>query len=677
MTSVCYTVEIFGSLNNFSMNIKITYNWLKEYLDTDADPYELQKYLSLCGPSVETVEKAGDDYVMDIEVTSNRVDSASVFGIAREAQAILPRFGKKAVLKKNPLDGLRFPDAGVDKLPLTITIQDKDIASRVTAVVLSDVTIRPSPESIRERLEHCGIRSINNVVDVTNYLMLEIGQPSHVFDYDTIKDHVLTMRLSTRGEAVTTLDGKKIELPGGDIVIEDGSGTLIDLCGIMGGQNSAVSEHTKNIILFIQTYNKRLIRKTSMTTGQRSVAVAYFEKGLDEERVEPAVASGIGLLTQFTGCSIASRIIDIFPSPYRAKTVPVSHEKIERTMGITISSPDVIDILNRLGFEVSEKGGTYEVSVPPERKYDIAIPEDIVEEVARIYGYHALPNVLSPMVYIKQPHEIEEMFAVSRRIKTVLKHCGLTESVNYSMVSGALLDALKLERTHHLALANSISEELKYMRISLIPSLVKNIADNEGKRDVLKIFEIAKVYYPHGGDLPKEVYKAAVAVTSSFDDLKGIIDALLFELKIEEVVTRKSAVPFFSPTIQVDYRIGDRVIGSAGMLSTDIRSSLGIRKPVYLASFDLLSLIEYTRLIPQYRPVNPYAVIKLDLTAKITEYEQFKSSAFRASGLLRHIEYIGRYNENVTVRLFFSSLDRNLTEQEANKELEKIAKMHV
>ncbi len=213
------------------MNIRITYNWLLDYLDTNADPYEIQKYLSLCGPSIERVEKVDDDYVFDIEITSNRVDSASVFGIALEAQAILPQFGKKAILRENPLKKYRFDllPSNQAVAPLKINITDAVLCPRFTTIVL-DVQVKDSPDLIKKRLQLCNIKSINNVIDISNYLMLSLGQPTHVFDYDKIEKQTMILRRSRKGEQIITLDKKLIVLPGDDIVIEDGARRLIDLC---------------------------------------------------------------------------------------------------------------------------------------------------------------------------------------------------------------------------------------------------------------------------------------------------------------------------------------------------------------------------------------------------------------------------------------------------------------
>lgn len=656
------------------MNIKITYNWLLEYLDTDAGPYELQKYLSLCGPSVERVDKVGNDYVLDIEITSNRVDMASVFGIAQESQAIFPQFGKKAELKQNPLQDLRFKklDLRNKTHKLNIQIKNPKLCSRFTALVLSDVSIKQAPDLIRKRLKMCDIKSINNVIDISNYLMLSLGQPTHIFDYDKIGKHGMILRESKKSEKITTLDEKEITLPGGDIVIEDGNGRLIDLCGIMGGLNSSVTEKTKNILLFVQTYDKQRVRRTSMLTGQRTVAATYFEKGLDEERVEPTLIYGVDLLQKYTSASVSSQLYDIYPAPYKSKNVRISVNDVELRMGVKIEKTKIIKILENLGFAVKSAGDNLTVTVPSWRKDDITIKEDLVEEIARIYGYHNLPTNLQAPAYVKRSIEMDRLFEMQQKIKNLLKRLGLHESMNYSMVSKEMIEGMNLELEHNLKLSNPISEELLYMRTSLLPSLVKNIKENQGKRDVLKFFEIAKVYYPQAKDLPKEIYKVAIAINSSFSDLKGIAETLLRELNITDYEVIKSRVHIFSKNEVVDFVVNGGVIGSAGKLSTELQYKNGLKSSAYLASFDLLSLIEYARTFSKFQPINPYAVIKFDLTMPIKIYADFVKKAKDISLHLQRVELIDSFKDKKTVRLYFSSTERNLTEKEVQSELEKI-----
>ncbi len=659
------------------MNIKITYNWLKEYLDTDADPFEVQKYLSLCGPSVERVEKSGDDYVFDIEVTSNRVDTASVLGIAQEAQAILPLFGKKARLIENPRSWIFSQINAVKNKPLEYSIEDPELCSRFTAIILSNVTVGKSPDFIKNRLEACDIRSLNNVVDISNYIMLALGQPVHIFDYDLIKDHKMILRASKKGETVRTLDGREFKLPGNDIVIEDGSGRLIDLCGIMGGENSMVSDKTKNALLFIQTYNKRNIRKTSMTTGQRSVAATYFEKGLDEQLVEPALAYGVKLLADFAGAKIDSEIFDTFYNPYKPKKITVSALFISRMMGVEISADKAANILKNLGFDTEVSMDEITASVPSWRKDDIDIPQDIVEEVARVYGYHNLPNSIQHTTYVKQPKELDTFFTIQNKSKNLLKHLGLSEAMNYSMTSENLIKTFGEHSEDHLAIANTISEEIKFMRRSLIPSLTKNISDNKGKRRELRFFEIAKIYTPKKAALPDEIYKLAIAVNTDYYDLKGILEALLRELNIGVYNISPANSNKFFASVQAEISINDKSAGMIGKIKPIFSNELGISEEVFGLEIDFTTLALASKLLPSYRPPFQYAVVKLDHTHILQDgqtYADLTTKATKASGLLVKTDLVSRFENKITLRFHFNSDKENITEDLAKKELEKIIK---
>ena len=351
------------------MQILIPDSWLREFIETEATPKQIQEALSLCGPSVERLHKKGSDYVYDIEVTTNRVDMMSVTGIAFECAAILPRFGYKTKLKNDPYAkkiNLNLKSS-VDCLHVKV---DPKLCSRFSTVLISNIKVGDSPKIIRERLELCGVRAINNVVDISNYLMFEMGQPIHTFDYDKIVGHKMILRESKKGERVITLDNKEFILPGGDVVIEDGSGKLIDLCGIMGGHNSAVDENTKNVLLFVQTYEPSHIRKTSMTLAQRTDAAVLFEKGLATENVLLTMEKGIEM---FGGTKYP--VLDILNVKETIKTIKLG--KID--LGVEIKQAEIENILKSLGFKISD----LEISVPWWRKLDINIHEDLVEEVAQ------------------------------------------------------------------------------------------------------------------------------------------------------------------------------------------------------------------------------------------------------------------------------------------------------
>jgi phenylalanyl-tRNA synthetase beta chain len=660
------------------VNIKITHNWLLDYLDTNATPYEIQKYLSLCGPSVENLQKIGNDYVYDIEITSNRVDAASVFGIAQEAVAILPQFGKKATLKQNPLLKYAFKKTETkDQISfLKINIMEKDLCSRFTAVILTNVEISSSPEFIEERLKLVGIKTINNVIDISNYLMVALGQPTHIFDYNKIGKQMMIMRSSKKGEIIKTLDEKEITLPGNDIVIEDGNGNLIDLCGIMGGLNSSVTNSTTNVVLFIQTYNKQKIRKTSMTTGQRTVAATYFEKGLDEERVEPAIMYGLELLKECANAQVVSEIYDIYPKPYDPKIIKIPVKEIDEKIGVPIGAPKMASILEKLGFSV-RKGNELQIIVPSYRQYDIEIKEDIVEEVARVYGYYNLPDNLSPSAFIKQPKEMVSFFMVQDKIKYLLKHLGLHEYINYSMVSKILIESFGGNVIKHLRISNALSSEIEYMRTSLLPSLVKNIKDNEGKKDRLKLFEISKIYLPKQKNLPHEIYKLGIAVNTDFFDLKGIIEGILKELNISDYSNKliKQKVGIFSDKMSSSLIIGNKNAGLFGKLKQEFQVNFGLKSAVFLAELDLNVLIENYKMVPVFKPLHPYAVIKLDITFELSDtltYESIKKKAFSNSKLLQNMEMVDIFKNKATIRFYFSSPEKNITEHDAFAELRVI-----
>jgi phenylalanyl-tRNA synthetase beta chain len=655
------------------MNIKITYQWLLDYLDTDADPYEIQKYLSLCGPSIESVEKVGSDFVFDIEITTNRIDSASVFGIAQEAQAILPQFGKKAEIKFNPLEKLSFADVDEGSEPMIdVEIKEKELVNRISLIVLSGVNIKPSAEKIKSRLSACGIKTINNVVDISNYIRISLGQPCHIFDYDAIAGHKMIVRKSKKGEMIQTLDKDKVILPGKDIVISDKDGKLIDQPGIMGAFNSSVKSTTKNIILFIPIFNGKMVRRTSMLTGKRSDSASYFEKGLDEERTTPALVFGIDLLKEHAGATVASKITDIYESTFKPKKVTVSFSDINKLVGVEIDKQKVKDILVRLGFGIDNKDDELDISVTSFRKNDIDSKQDIIEEVARIYGYHNIPSRLQNMAYVEPQKDIENIIIKTEETKKYLKHIGLNEVINYSMISKDQIINFEEKDDDYLKISNPLSQDLLYLRKSLMPSLISNIKSNQGKQKNMKFFEISKVFIKNDKKLPEEDLMLSIVTNKSYFDLKGIVETILQNLFISKYEFTKSNEIYFANDKQTNLMINGKNIGSLGLIKNSIVQKFGLTTQVYLAEFNFTDLIENARFLPEYKQITQYAVIKLDLTTTTDNYESFKEKAYLASNLLVDISLLSRFEDKNTFRLFFSSFERNITEKEALEELEKI-----
>lgn len=657
------------------MNIKVPYSWLLEYLDTKAKPEELQKYLSLCGPSVERIEKIAGDSVLDIEITTNRIDCVSIYGIGREAATILNQFGIKAILLPYHVAPM---SKSVSNLPLKL-VDEKKLFRRMLAVVMDGTQVGPSPDFIKERLEKAGLRSLNNLIDITNYVMLEVGHPVHVFDYDRVKTATLKARLAKKGEVLTTLDYKNYKLVETDVIIEDGSGRIIDLPGIMGTANSVVTDKTKRIIVFIESNDARVIRRTSMRLAVRSMAATINEKDPAAQLAKTAMLKAVELFKKFSKAQVSSQLFDVYPRPQAVNPINISVDFINQRLGVKLDEKEITSILQGLSFTVTSKNSELIVTPPAFRMADVAIPEDIVEEVARIYGYHNLPNNISPMVYIKQPVEIEKLNYWQAKIKYFLKHLGLHEVMNYSMVAKKLLEDFDLKPSDHLRLKNTISEEIEYLRQEIAPSLVKNIKDNEGKREVLRFFEIAKTYSAKVNDLPQEEYKLVLAANTSFADLKGIVDSLLNELNIKDYLGQRAKHPFLQDgTCGQIYHNSD-LLGEFGQLKTKYKIKQGLTSEVYLAVFDFEKIAQLAKTVASYKQTSQYAVVKLDLTIEMKPektYAKLVGDAYKLAKLLKKVELVGRYKNKLNLRFYFSSYEKNITEEDAKLELESIKKAY-
>jgi len=652
------------------MNIKITHSWLLEYLETDATPLEIQKYLSLCGPSVERIEEVNGETVYDIEITSNRIDTASVLGIAREAAAILPQFGKKAILKRK---NLTAPESPSSVIPLTIT-DPEGVCRRVLGMVMEVNGVSKSPEYISKRILATDTRSLNNLVDITNYVMTEIGHPTHVFDYDRIVSHKLILRHAKKGEEIITLDEKKYTLDESDIVIDDGTGRVIDLPGIMGTANSVVTNETKRILFFIESNDPVSIRRTSMRYGIRTMASTINEKSPDVELAYTAFLRGIELFTEVAAAKPLSPLIDIYPNKVKTGLINTSKSFIDTKVGAAIPLKTIVSILSHLDFIVEViNGEELSITVPTHRASDVAIPEDIVEEVARIYGYFAIPSVLQRPAYVIQPKDKENLFHYQYEVKSFLKHKGYAEVMNYSACSPMLLQAFGQKQEDYLHITNSISEDIKFLRQSLIPSLVQNIKQNEGFAAHMYLFEIAKTYIPQKKGLPKEEFMLTIATNTSLDELKKAVVTLLKDLNIHPEIGQGGDSQFLFPNIQGTISSGDELYGYFGQVAPQFCRNLKIEKPVYAAELYFERLMMAARKMPVYKAFSQYAHITLDLTfKKIGSYTQIKERAFVASEKLISVALKDTYKDTITLRFVFTDPAKNLTEQEALEQLEKI-----
>ncbi len=641
------------------MNILLPFSLIKEFLDTDASAVEFQEFLSLSGPTIEKVIETEDkDYVLDIEVTSNRIDTASVCGIVQEASAILPNFGRSARVKENILTAYKFQDLVFPSKKMLKVELEKKLCPRFTAVVLDEVIVEQSPAYLRNILQKVGIRSLNNVVDISNFLMILFGQPVHIFDYDKVKGGVMKLREARKREEIFLLDEQKYILPGGDIVIEDLEGRLIDLCGIMGGKLSEVDANTKRIILFVQTYDKVQVRKTCLKTGLRTLASSYFEKGLDSERVEPTLVYGVKLLKKYAGARLASKLVDINNNIREKRQISVAKDYFSRMLGVDVTTDKAKKILESLGFKTEIKSDGLTVTVPFWRQEDVYTQADLLEEVARIYGYHNIPEELPPFVFITDStiREFEKRALVETQLKVFLANTGFNELYNYSMLSKEDVKTFALP-TNSLEVENPITVDLVYFRQSLLPSLIKAALKNK-HLDSLLIFEVGHIYLPQKKQqLPKEVKKLALLSTLSFSQLKGVVENMLALLNIENFSFqgKKTKTVYLNSNQSAALLIADKVAGEIAVLDKKYAYKLGLKQNYSLAELDL------SRLVANYNPVSnlnkelsgSYLVEDITyLATPQTSWQVITDAILSKFSEVKKITFIDIYKNAVSMRLF-------------------------
>lgn len=645
------------------MDLVIPDKHLRKYLDTKATPKELAKYLSLCGPSIERTKlHQSGDHLYQVEVTTNRVDSANIYGIAREAATILPRFGisanlknldTKKVLSKYSLKGK------VNYLNVTI---DKKLCPRFSAVLIENVVIKQSPAEIKDLLEKVDLRTINNIVDISNYIMHLIGQPIHTFDYDKIKDSKMLVRLSKKDEEITTLDGKSYKLLGGDIVIEDGESKLIDLCGIMGGNNSKVDENTKNVLLFVQNYDKHYIRKTSMNLGIRSEAAVLFEKGLDSENVVNGLALGIELIEKNSNGKARKEILDIYPNPYKEKTVKTDLATLTRIIGIEIPKQDITNYLTSLGFKVVWKKDNLEVSVPSFRSEDIDIPEDIAEEVARIYGYHNLPPILMGGDLPNKVSNLDE-FAFENKVKQTLKALNAIEVYNLSLVDRG-----------DIKLKNPLGSDTAYLRNNLQDSLISNINYNTQEKGFIHLFEVANIYIPRKNDLPEErLILSGIVKRSTYRKNKGLVQTLLNELNIDYSEVLEDGKNF-KPNQRITVYSNKVLIGEYGNLENSLFSD---NNCCFYYSFEMKKLQLSKKIERKYQEVNKFPPQVEDITLAVPERTyvgHIIEEIYKVSEFIKEVTLTDIYENNHTFNVKYQSEEKTLEDKEVEEIRNKIIK---
>jgi phenylalanyl-tRNA synthetase beta chain len=572
-----------------------------------------------------------EDSVLEVNVTPNRGDALSHLGVGREAAAVL-RVPLKRKLRVPAESGAPVSDA------IRIEIADPVGCPRFTARVLEGVRIGPSPAWLRRRLERCGVRSISNVVDVTNYVMLELGQPMHSFDLDRIQGGLLRVRRAREGEPLTTLDGKQRTLVADDLVIEDVRGAQ-SLAGTMGGADTEVSEKTTRVLLEAANWDPGTIRRMARRHQLHSEASYRFERGVDRTVLPEVLDHGAALMAELSGATVRRGRIDLHPRPAEPPLVPLGAGDVQGLLGAPVPEEEVRAVLSSLGF-AAEGAGHWRV---PGWRNDVERPEDLVEEVARIRGYEHIPSVLpaSSGSLTPEPAWVE----VDRRIRGALSGAGFDEVVNYSFVDPAVLPWITPRAVEKLGtpvkavtLKNPLTPQQAVMRTSLLASLLPNVASNLRQQpQSLRLYEIGRAYLgdPHGGNDLRPVAEERLHVagvlwgrrdprgwtakddSNDFADAKGAVEAILSALAADELTCRVARVAPFHPRATAEARVGEVVLGWIGELHPLVAEKMELPPGVFAFEVDFGALEKVARLSPQFRPLPRYPAVLRDLAVVV------------------------------------------------------------
>ncbi|KKR30684.1 phenylalanine--tRNA ligase subunit beta [Candidatus Woesebacteria bacterium RIFCSPHIGHO2_01_FULL_39_32] len=640
--------------------MKAPISWLKEYVDIKLPLRQLMWKMTEVGLTCESYEKVGDDIVLDVEVTANRPDWMSLVGVAREVAAIQ---GSKLRLPT-------IPDIPKPTKTLPIDFKtDYKLIERWSAVILSGIEIKPSPDFIQERLKLIGLRPINAIVDITNYVMFEAGIPMHAFDYDEIKENTMSLELSRGGEKFISVDEIDYKLPKDAMIIKD-SKRIIDLVGIKGGLNSGITQKTKNILLHVTIDNPVLIRRTSQQLGLRSEASAIYERGPDKGATVNSLKRAANLIIKYANGSVCSEIYDFKEKDFNPWELKLNLPRLEKTLGIKIPDNEVIDILKRLNLSPKVKNDTLVCTIPTYRG-DLKIEEDIIEEVARLWGYNKFPKTLPKGVVSskKVPYYYDRDFELE--LKNLMVASGYTESLTLSLVSSDLIKRSQLHLDNHIKIANPVSLEFEYLRTTIVSSLLTAVKLNANE-DRLKLFEYNKVYF---GPLekPLEINKlTAVEKNTDIRSIKGVVDLILSNLNITSFEIKPTLVSssLWHPVKSGVIEKGEIMIGTFGKIHPKVLDNLQIKEKIFAFELDVAVLYElaedkYFQEIPQYPPQIEDLTLAIPARTKIGDVlKTIKSVDKKVSS----VELKDVYKDFYTIGVRYQ--DRNKTLN--NKEVEEI-----
>ncbi len=567
-----------------------------------------------------------EDWVLDIGITPNRSDCTSVIGIAREIAALTGKKLKKPVI--------HYVDGGPPVEEITgVLIHDPSGCSRYAAGVIRGVRPGPSPFWMRYRLHLSGIRSINSVVDVTNYVMIETGQPLHAFDYDRLGENRIQVRRAADSENFTTLDGKIHQLSSENLMICDGLRSVA-LAGVMGGLNSEISPDTENIFLESAYFDPVTIRRGAKTLGISTEASYRFERGIDLQNVAEALKRALGLIQELAGGSIATGIIDNYPRPYAPLELKLRVQKTNRYLGTGLSLDEMTDILRRLEMKVEKRGGDELAVIPPSFRVDIAREVDLTEEIARIHGYTNIP-VTTPAIRAPEA-AVTPVMDLKEKISTMMVAMGYNEVITYSFTSPQYPELVKADGSSELwafvRIKNPLTLEQSVMRTSLVPGIMGTVQNNyfHGEKDQ-RLFEIGKVFISAGeGPLPMERYRICGALAGAYQkktwyseeraadlfDVKGSVESVLHGLGIQRIrFFNDASDPAYDSQLSARFMVNNLLVGRIGKVSKTVAKAYDVEAlPLYLFDMDMEALAGVMKKNARFDPPPRFPSVLRDIS---------------------------------------------------------------
>ena len=666
----------------------ISYNWLRELTGTKLLPEEIRERLTNVGLAIDAVEPRGNDFVLDVEVPSNRGDCLSHVGIAREV----------AVIEKSKVQS---PESKVQNASgktsdfTSVTIDDPDLCPRYAARIVRGAKIAPSPAWLTRRLEAIGQRPINNVADITNYVLHELGQPLHAFDLARLEGQRIVVRRARKGENIRTLDGAERKLDEQMLVIADAT-RAVAVAGVMGGEDSEIANTTTDILIESAYFNPASVRRTAKLLGLNTEASYRFERGTDPEGVLHTQERCMALICELAGGTATVDALDAYPQPFRTRDVTLRPPRVAAITSLKVETEEMLRILTALGFELQERNGASLRFAVPSWRHDVAIEEDLVEEIARHTGYDRIQTALPSVSSAGEYHSSE---ARKRALRLSLAARGYDEAIGFSFIERTddfeVLPALRAHGDASVVLANPILEEASQMRQTLLPGLLKSLQHNinHGNRNV-SLFELGRVFAGlNERELPAEREALALLATGGlmladraqpeheldFYDLKGALESGIEAMNLPPLAVEASEIKHLRPGQSAVIRSGDSAVGSIGRLSEFVAGEYKLRQPVFVAEIDLTALLETGELPVLYSPLPRFPSIVRDVSLlvarKYTVRELVRAVTEEQPRHFVQTEFVGTYEgegiaddkRSITLRLEYRSDDRTLRDEEVDE----------